>query len=78
MVDVSLVVTAVVIPFLLIFFNLIVMAHYIDPQAAGGHFIGKLMVVSVKTASGRSAAPPPALRAPLVASHVLCVCACRR
>jgi hypothetical protein len=44
--DVGLIVVAVVVPFVLIFFNLVVMAHYIDPQAASGHFIAKLVIVS--------------------------------
>ena len=36
--DIGLIVVACIIPFVLIFFNLVVMAHYIDPQAAAGHF----------------------------------------
>jgi len=36
----------VIIPFVLIFFNLVVMAHYIDPEAAAGHIIAKLSIVS--------------------------------
>lgn len=44
-VDIGLIVVACIIPVVLIFFNLVVMAHYIDPQAAGGHYIAKLMIV---------------------------------
>ncbi len=45
-VDIGLIVIACILPFILIFFNLVVMAHYIDPNAAGGHFIAKLVIVS--------------------------------
>jgi hypothetical protein len=44
--DGGLIVVAVIIPFVLIFFNLVVMAHYIDPEAAAGHIIAKLSIVS--------------------------------
>ena len=44
--DVGLIVVAVIIPFVLVFFNLVVMAHYIDPEAAAGHLIAKLSIVS--------------------------------
>ena len=44
-VDIALIVIACIIPCLLIFFNLVVMAHYIDPQAAAGHYVGKIMIV---------------------------------
>ena len=44
--DVGLIVVAVIIPFVLVFFNLVVMAHYIDPEAAAGHIIAKLSIVS--------------------------------
>ncbi len=45
MVDPVLISVSVIIPFLLIFFNLLVMAHYIDPQAAAGHFLAKLIIL---------------------------------
>lgn len=45
MVDVSLIVISAIVPFLLLGFNLIVMAVYIDPVAAGGHVVGKFMVL---------------------------------
>ncbi len=44
--DIGLIVVACIIPFVLIFFNLVVMAHYIDPEAAAGHFIAKFFIVS--------------------------------
>jgi LMBR1 domain-containing protein 1 len=43
--DIGLIVSATIIPFLLIFFNVIVMAKYIDPEAAAGHFIAKLVIL---------------------------------
>lgn len=43
--DVALISSATIIPFLLVFFNLIVMAKYIDPEAAAGHFIAKLVIL---------------------------------
>ena len=46
MVDIALIVFAVLVPLLLIAFNLIVLARYIDPQAAAGHFLAKIMIVS--------------------------------
>ena len=46
MVDASLISFAVIVPFVLIVFNLLVLARYIDPQAAAGHYFAKLMVVS--------------------------------
>ena len=45
--DIGLVVIACIIPFVLIFFNVVVMAYYIDPEAASGHVIAKLAIVSV-------------------------------
>jgi hypothetical protein len=47
--DIGLIVVACIIPCVLLFFNLVVMAHYIDPQAAAGHLFGKLMIVSALT-----------------------------
>jgi hypothetical protein len=44
-VDIGLIVIACVLPVILIFFNLVVMAHYIDPSAAAGHFFAKLVIV---------------------------------
>jgi hypothetical protein len=44
--DIGLIVMACIIPFVLIFFNLVVMAHYIDPNAAAGHVIAKFVIVS--------------------------------
>ena len=49
--DIGLVVIACIIPFVLIFFNLVVMAHFIDPEAAAGHVVAKLAIVSSSTAA---------------------------
>ena len=43
--DVGLIVIACVIPFVLVFFNLVVMAHFIDPEAAAGHLVAKLAIL---------------------------------
>ena len=43
--DIGLIVVACIIPFVLIFFNVLVLAHYIDPEAAAGHFIAKLAIL---------------------------------
>ena len=43
--DIGLIVVACIIPFVLIFFNLVVMAHYIDPEAASGHVVAKFAIV---------------------------------
>ena len=48
-VDIGLIVIACVLPVILIFFNLVVMAHYIDPSAAAGHFFAKLVIVFSST-----------------------------
>ena len=44
--DIGLIVVACIIPFVLVFFNLIVMAHFIDPEAAAGHVVAKFAIVS--------------------------------
>jgi hypothetical protein len=50
MVDVALIVIAAVVPFILLFFNLIVMGRYLDSTATKGHYIAKLMIVRLLTA----------------------------
>ena len=55
MVDIALIVFACIVPVLLSGFNLIVLARYIDPQAAAGHFIAKIMIVSAATMRRRRA-----------------------
>lgn len=50
--DISLIVVACILPFILIMFNLVVMAHYIDPQAAAGHFIAKFVIVGGSVRAG--------------------------
>jgi len=71
--DIGLVVIACIIPFVLIFFNLVVMAHFIDPEAAAGHVVAKLAIVSSSSSSssrrrrrrgGLQAASGAAMRAP--------------
>ena len=52
--DIGLIVIACIIPFVLVFFNLVVMAHYIDPEAAAGHVVAKLAIVSALTAALRA------------------------
>ena len=54
MVDIALIVFAVIVPILLIAFNLIILARYIDPQAAAGHFLAKLMIVSGTVGGGET------------------------
>ena len=46
MVNAELIVFAVLAPLILLAFNLVVLARYVDPQAAAGHYFAKLMVVS--------------------------------
>jgi hypothetical protein len=53
MVDVALIVFSVVVPVLLIVANLVIMAKFIDPQAAAGHYTAKIMLVSLRGAGGR-------------------------
>ena len=43
--DIGLIVVACIIPFVLIFVNLVVMAHYIVPEAASGHVVAKFAIV---------------------------------
>ena len=45
MVDVALIVISAIVPFILLFFNLIVMGKYLDSQATSGHYFAKLMIV---------------------------------
>ena len=45
MVDAGLISVSVILPFILIAFNLLVMAKYIDPEAASGHWIAKLFIL---------------------------------
>lgn len=46
MVDIALIVIACIVPVVLIFANLVIIARYVDPSAAAGHYIAKLMIVS--------------------------------
>lgn len=50
MVDVALVVVAVLAPVILVFINLIILAKYVDPEHASGHYISKLFVVRCSAA----------------------------
>ncbi len=43
--DPALVVTAVIIPILLLLSNLVLLAKYIDPQHAAGHYTSKFVLV---------------------------------
>lgn len=45
MVDVALIVIACIVPCLLLVFNLVVLARYLDPSATSGHWIAKAMIV---------------------------------
>ena len=54
--DIGLVVVACIIPFVLIFFNLVVMAHFIDPEAAAGHVVAKFAIVSSSSCCSSAAA----------------------
>ena len=45
MVDVALIVFSAIVPFVLIVANLVILAKYIDPQAAAGHYTAKIMIV---------------------------------
>ncbi len=46
MVDISLIVIACIVPVVLCVINVVIMAKYIDPEAAAGHYTAKLMIVS--------------------------------
>ena len=46
MVDVWLIILAVVMPFVLTFMNVVLLARYIDPAHAKGHFASKGVIVS--------------------------------
>lgn len=63
MVDGGLIAVCVIFPVLLVGFNLLVMAHYIDPQAAAGHFIAKIIIVRRAWAAVEGAAAPACGRA---------------
>ena len=43
----ELIALSVIVPCILVFFNVIVLARYIDPEAAAGHYIAKLMLVRI-------------------------------
>jgi hypothetical protein len=45
--DISLIVFAVVVPLLMVVVNLVILAKFIDPQAASGHWVAKIMLVRV-------------------------------
>ena len=46
MVNAELIVFAVLAPVILVAFNLVILARYVDPEAAAGHYFAKLMIVS--------------------------------
>lgn len=48
--SIELICLAVIVPCILVFFNVIVLAKYIDPEAAAGHYIAKLFLVRSKHA----------------------------
>ena len=43
--DAGLIVTAIIIPVLLLLANLVILAKYIDPQHAAGHYVSKFVLV---------------------------------
>lgn len=45
MVDVALIVVSVIVPLILVFVNLVILAKYLDPSATSGHYLAKLMIV---------------------------------
>ena len=48
MVNAGLIVTAVIIPLLLLLANLVLLAKYIDPQHAAGHYLSKGILVTCR------------------------------
>jgi len=59
-VDPALVSVAVVVPVILIVFNLVIMGNYLDAQATAGHYIAKFFSVSVFSSTmGRVRSPSP-------------------
>ena len=48
MLDVSLIVFAIVVPLVLVLANLVILAKFIDPQAAAGHWVAKIMLVRAR------------------------------
>lgn len=45
MVDVWLIILAVICPFVLTFLNVVILARYIDPAHAKGHYLSKAVIV---------------------------------
>lgn len=45
MVDIALIIVAIVTPFVLVFLNVVILAKYVDPQHASGHYLSKFIVV---------------------------------
>jgi hypothetical protein len=45
MISIALLVVAIITPFVLIFANLVLLAKYIDPQHAAGHYVAKFFLV---------------------------------
>ena len=54
--DPSLIVFSVVVPLVLLFANLVILAKFIDPQAASGHWVAKIMLVRARCAQDGAAA----------------------
>ena len=44
-IDIALIVFSAVVPFVLIVANLVILAKFIDPQAAAGHYTAKIMML---------------------------------
>ena len=72
--DVGLIVVACIIPFLLVFFHLVVMAHYIDPEAAAGHFVAKLAIVRTHAVAVPPLRPLPVAHSPTLPARSSWAC----
>jgi hypothetical protein len=59
MVDIALIAIACIVPVVLIFANLVIIARYVDPSAAAGHYIAKLMIVRAAGAAAPARRRPP-------------------
>jgi len=66
MVNVVLIVVGAIVPFVLLFMNFVLLARYIDPAHAKGHWVAKSIIVSIATFSEMTTAPKPM---PLAALH---------
>ena len=48
MISIALLVVSIISPIVLVFVNLVILAKYVDPQHAAGHYTAKLFVVRLR------------------------------